>query len=564
MNIQTDIPFHEITSCPANVCDGRVFSGHLSLRALSPTGWVRGAPIYDDGLSAHKRTQAALSHRHTTESPQSRWEVHFSSRNQSSYYVYHTSYDAVGNRTSQAVIGERTPKEYFYDEVDRLTQTGKGTKYGYDLVGNRTVYAHKGKDVYAYDATAVNGILEAGKTKFYNDGNGNVIWKVETAHGKTLTTYYYYDPEDRLTQISYPDGTYSQYVYNGDGLRVMMRDRAGNVTRYVWSGSDVVNEYDNAWAPKKSYYLGASPEGQIEGADNAHYYHGDGLGSVMNLTDGQGVVTDTYDYDDFGQATVVQGSTANVYRYTGQQYDADSGLCYLRARYYDPETGRFLTRDPESGQINKPATFHAYMYCRNNPLSFVDPFGLDVIYILTGKKRAPYEGDKADTLVAGLRGKKHIVRGYEEKDRIPFSEENLAKAIKNADYVVVCAEGDVNKEEYWFRGTVDMKALTMFAIFGAIEDRKARAIFLDACASARLKRTPLQILLNSLSKHPDCPPMQYIGHSLPCSPTYNTLQILHDMLVNNQDLSTAVQNNPSPTSPDVLEKMGTNRWFIFP
>lgn len=71
-----------------------------------------------------------------------------------------------------------------------------------------------------------------------------------------------------------------------------------------------------------------------------------------------------------------QGNTPNAYRYTGQQSDADSTLLYLRARYYEPNTGRFITQDPYKGDRRIPMTLNSYLYCLNNPLKFTDPSGL--------------------------------------------------------------------------------------------------------------------------------------------------------------------------------------------
>jgi RHS repeat-associated protein len=97
--------------------------------------------------------------------------------------------------------------------------------------------------------------------------------------------------------------------------------------------------------------------------------------SVRQLTDAGGAVTDTYDYDAWGNTVNVTGSTPNVYRYRGEQYDPDLNLYYLRARYFNPLTGRFLTRAPVRGEIMAPTTFHRYLYTHGNPVNYVDPKG---------------------------------------------------------------------------------------------------------------------------------------------------------------------------------------------
>ena len=86
-------------------------------------------------------------------------------------------------------------------------------------------------------------------------------------------------------------------------------------------------------------------------------------------------ITDTYDYDAFGNEVNHTGSTPNNYLYRAEQYDSDLGLYYLRARYYNPLTGRFLSRDPEDGVITDPASLHKYMYAGGDPVNRVDPRG---------------------------------------------------------------------------------------------------------------------------------------------------------------------------------------------
>ena len=80
-------------------------------------------------------------------------------------------------------------------------------------------------------------------------------------------------------------------------------------------------------------------------------------------------MTDTYDYDAWGNAVNVPGPTPNLYRYRGEQYDPDLRLYYLRARYFNPLTGRFLTRDPESGKLTDPGTLHKYLYTGADPVT---------------------------------------------------------------------------------------------------------------------------------------------------------------------------------------------------
>jgi RHS repeat-associated protein len=101
----------------------------------------------------------------------------------------------------------------------------------------------------------------------------------------------------------------------------------------------------------------------------------DGLGSVRQLADAQGYLVQRYDYAPFGEALASEGKRTNSLRYTGEQWDNDVGLLYLRARWYDPSVGRFTTRDPFLGLAGLPQTQHPYAYVGNNPINLTDPSG---------------------------------------------------------------------------------------------------------------------------------------------------------------------------------------------
>ncbi|MGA8673335.1 MAG: RHS repeat-associated core domain-containing protein, partial [Terracidiphilus sp.] len=85
--------------------------------------------------------------------------------------------------------------------------------------------------------------------------------------------------------------------------------------------------------------------------------------------------TVSYEYDAFGNGVSTSGSTPNNYLYRGEQYDPDLGLYYLRARYYNPLTGRFMSRDPNEGNLHRPATLHKYLYAGGDPINARDPSG---------------------------------------------------------------------------------------------------------------------------------------------------------------------------------------------
>lgn len=99
------------------------------------------------------------------------------------------------------------------------------------------------------------------------------------------------------------------------------------------------------------------------------------MGSVRQLTNSAGAITDSYEYDAFGNKIASTGTTPNNYLYRGEQWDPNLGLYYLRARYYNPLTGRFMSRDPNDGKKIFPSSLHKYLYASGDPVDRIDPRG---------------------------------------------------------------------------------------------------------------------------------------------------------------------------------------------
>jgi len=207
-------------------------------------------------------------------------------------------------------------------------------------------------------------MLTVGAVSYGYDNNGN-----QTTRGADTFTY---DHENRLTQTVISSAT-SSSVYNGDGMR-MSHTVGGTPTNYTWdvnAGLPVVLQDGT-----NTYVYGLDLISATDGAGAQTYNTGDGLGSTTDLTNGSGTVTGAYSYDVFGAVRSQTGGGANVWQFTGEQREADSSLYFLRARYYDPATGRFLGRDPFPGLAALPATQHSYGYALNNPVNLTDPTGL--------------------------------------------------------------------------------------------------------------------------------------------------------------------------------------------
>jgi RHS repeat-associated protein len=142
------------------------------------------------------------------------------------------------------------------------------------------------------------------------------------------------------------------------------------------------------------------------------FYGYDGGGNVRQLTSSSGAVTDTYEYDAFGNALVTTGSTPNEFLYRGEQYDSDLGLYYLRARYYNPLTGSFMSRDPEDHALTDVREVHKYLYAGGDPVNGIDPNGrgglehaviLFALYVAADTAYTLYKyGDCLDDFITGI------------------------------------------------------------------------------------------------------------------------------------------------------------------
>ena len=121
----------------------------------------------------------------------------------------------------------------------------------------------------------------------------------------------------------------------------------------------------------------------IDVADSnaAYYYHFDGLGSVVALSNSNGDSCQSYEYSAYGQVAASDPNHPNPYMFTGRRFDIETGLYYYRARYYNPHIGRFMQTDP----VGYDDGINWYLYCNNNPLGFVDPYGLASGQVVTGR-----------------------------------------------------------------------------------------------------------------------------------------------------------------------------------
>jgi RHS repeat-associated protein len=292
--------------------------------------------------------------------------------------------DAVGNRVSAEESGGNLT--YTYDDLDRLTGVtypdGEGVTYAYDAAGNRTAMTSTVSGAIAYTYDAANRLLTVGGATATWDANGNMLTKGSTA--------YTYDAANRLTQVI--SGTTTvQYTYNGDGKRVG-RTQGSSTTHYLWDTNSplavVVLEVTDGVTT--TYLYGADLLAQYDAAGNPTYLLTDGQGNVRLLVDAAGNVVGRYDYDVFGAVRSASGSASTTYRNAGHAADDPVGLVYMRARWYDPALGRFLSPDPRLPGAWNSQDWNRYVHGRDNPMTYIDADGEIAIVPIIGAVIAGY------------------------------------------------------------------------------------------------------------------------------------------------------------------------------
>ena len=291
-------------------------------------------------------------------------------------YAY--TLDRTGRRLSVTEGSGRTVN-YTYDTVYRLTReavsgdpnsaSNGAVDYTYDPVGNRLSRI-----------SSLEGVLSA--TSAY-DANDRLLSDAYDANGNTRSAdgrTFVYDFENRIKSAN--NGAV-RITYDGDG-NLAAKTVGGVTTRYLVDNlnptgySQVVEEIVDGQVQTQYTYghMIVSQRRRLADGWSVSFYSTDGHGSVRQLTDEAGGVTDTYVYDTFGKLISRTGTTPNPYLYAGERFDADLGLYHLRARHYNADRGRFFSMDPYPGGTYDPVSLHKYLYANADPVNFIDPSGL--------------------------------------------------------------------------------------------------------------------------------------------------------------------------------------------
>ena len=200
---------------------------------------------------------------------------------------------------------------------------------------------------------------------FTYNGTGAVV----THNDKTYT----YDEWDRMS--GYLDGTdIYTYKYDANGIRTQKNDK-----QYIIDiNNNVVAETDSTGAVTDEILWGHQPLARKTNG-GWYYYIYNAHGDVVGLVDEVGTVVNTYEYTPWGEIRSESETVDNPIKYAGEYYDDELDMIYLRARYYNPQIGRFTSLDIEEGEIASPLDMNRYVYCRNNPIKYVDPTGKSAI-----------------------------------------------------------------------------------------------------------------------------------------------------------------------------------------
>ncbi|WP_419095929.1 RHS repeat domain-containing protein [Niallia tiangongensis] len=308
-------------------------------------------------------------------------------KNTQSFLSFSYTYDKSGNiKTETNKDGSTT---YSYDANNQLVKevlpNGTVNEYGYDKVGNRASFKQNGTEVSKYTFNEANQIETKNANITFNyDADGNLI--------KDDSYSYTYNDMSNLTSISRLTGSLvAKYEYDNEGLRTKKivgsktyeyyyDGEEDNLTLEVISVNNVIQQYryyqwDNFGKAVGMTIKQKASDGTWK--TSVYYFLTNQRGDVSSIIDNTGVEVGSYSYDAYGNMLSETGTIAkeNTIRYASYYYDQETKHYYLKARYYDPNSGIFLAIDPYPGETDLSLSQNGYIYTENNPVNYFDPNG---------------------------------------------------------------------------------------------------------------------------------------------------------------------------------------------
>ena len=309
--------------------------------------------------------------------------------------VHNYTYDKIGNRTSYEKIEDGVSKakyNYKYNDSNQLIKRTNakiwgdpGTTYSYDKDGNLIQECDKtnSADPVTYEYTAENrlAVVKQGGTvlmaAMYDGDNNRVFeldntYKWEDCYGDEVLI-----PENQRTEDgNSPKEQLASLVKGGSNAKgYTLTEYINDINR---ENTEVLAEYGADEKVRQAYTYGESGIGErvsVDKSKESSYYLYDGRNSVTGILTETANLTNSYQYDPYGNLTSGTADGVNYYGYNGESTNVKTGLQYLRARYYNAENGTFTTEDSDLGTTENPLTRNRYDYATNNPLNYSDPTG---------------------------------------------------------------------------------------------------------------------------------------------------------------------------------------------
>jgi RHS repeat-associated protein len=354
---------------------GKILTWQQQTDSTTPLLWTEG---YD---AADQLTSALLTNTAITSPP---------------VFSDNYAYDPAGNATTlNNGTVSRSPTYNNLNQLTGSTPSGSQTVQFTGALNETSTVTVNGT------AATVSGINFSGGATLAPGSTNTVAVVAQDSHGNTRTnnyqtivppqlTYsptfdpdgnelsngagqtYTWDAKNELASITYANGNSTAFTYDALERRIEILESGttSSTKQFVWDGAQLAEERNGSNAVTKRFYA----EGE-QIAGSSYYYTRDHLGSVREMTDSTGAIQARYDYDPYGRTRFVQGTMASDFQYAGYYEHASSSLNLTYFRAYDPNTGKWLSRDPlrdaEMGQGP-----NLYEYVKNGPIRLKDPLGL--------------------------------------------------------------------------------------------------------------------------------------------------------------------------------------------